>query len=55
MRALKEAYPLRWIASGGVNRYEDLLALNQIGVYGTILGKSIYEGLILNLKDIEVK
>lgn len=55
MRQFKEKYPLKWIASGGVNTYEDLIELNRIDVYGTIVGKAIYEGLITNLKDIEVR
>ena len=32
------------IASGGVSRLEDLIRLAEIGVYGVILGKSLYEG-----------
>ena len=32
------------IASGGVSCLDDLLRLEEIGVYGAIIGKSIYEG-----------
>jgi len=35
---------LQIIASGGVSSLEDLKRLSRIGVYGTILGKSLYEG-----------
>ncbi|MCL1990199.1 MAG: 1-(5-phosphoribosyl)-5-[(5-phosphoribosylamino)methylideneamino]imidazole-4-carboxamide isomerase [Defluviitaleaceae bacterium] len=35
---------LQIIASGGVSRLEDLTRLAEIGVYGAILGKSLYEG-----------
>ena len=35
---------IQFIASGGVSRLEDLKQLAKIGVYGTILGKALYEG-----------
>jgi len=35
---------LQIIASGGVSHLKDLKRLSEIGVYGTILGKSLYEG-----------
>lgn len=37
---------LRFIASGGVSCLEDLIALKEIGCYGAIVGKAIYEGKI---------
>lgn len=43
-------YSLNIIASGGVTSYEDISKLNDIGVYGAILGKALYERSI-NLKD----
>lgn len=40
------------IASGGVTTLDDLVALQEIGVKGAIIGKAIYEGTI-QLKDLE--
>ena len=40
------------IASGGVTSIPELEKLKDIGCYGAIIGKAIYEGKI-NLKDIE--
>lgn len=37
------------VASGGICRYEELLTLNDMGIYGAILGKALYTGA-LNLK-----
>ena len=37
---------LRLIASGGVSSMEDIHALRNIGIYGVIVGKAIYEGRI---------
>lgn len=37
---------LKLIASGGVSNMEDLHRLNEMGVYGTIVGKAYYEGRI---------
>lgn len=39
------------IASGGVGKIEDLVKLNELGVYGVVVGKAIYEGTI-KLEDI---
>ncbi|OEK01529.1 1-(5-phosphoribosyl)-5-[(5-phosphoribosylamino)methylideneamino]imidazole-4-carboxamide isomerase [Roseivirga sp. 4D4] len=42
-----KAFPdLKLIASGGVSSMEDLKRLEQMGVYGTIVGKAYYEGRI---------
>ncbi len=38
------------VASGGVSTLEDVKALNDMGVYGAILGKALYTGAI-DLKD----
>lgn len=46
---LLKKYSLNIIASGGVSSYEDIKSLSQIGVYGAILGKAIYE------KKIDIK
>ena len=45
-RILKAFPSLKLIASGGVAQLDDLKALGQIGVYGTIVGKAYYEGKI---------
>lgn len=37
---------LKLIASGGVANMDDLHRLNEMGVYGTIVGKAYYEGRI---------
>jgi len=42
-RLVKETN-IQIIASGGVSNLKDLERLSEIGVYGTILGKSLYEG-----------
>ncbi len=34
------------IASGGIKGYEDLLKLKKLRLYGVILGRALYEGLI---------
>ncbi|HLX54294.1 MAG TPA: 1-(5-phosphoribosyl)-5-[(5-phosphoribosylamino)methylideneamino]imidazole-4-carboxamide isomerase [Aquella sp.] len=39
------------IASGGVGNIDHLLELNELGVYGVVVGKAIYEGTI-KLDDI---
>lgn len=48
-RRLKTISGLDIVASGGICRYEELLTLNDMGVYGAILGKALYTGA-LNLK-----
>ncbi|GJM61077.1 MULTISPECIES: 1-(5-phosphoribosyl)-5-[(5-phosphoribosylamino)methylideneamino]imidazole-4-carboxamide isomerase [Persicobacter] len=41
------AFPeVKLIASGGVAEFDDLKRLEDIGVYGTIVGKAFYEGRI---------
>ena len=45
-REIKEKYDLELIASGGVSSMEDILALNQMGVDGAIVGKAYYIGAI---------
>lgn len=43
---------LKLIASGGVVDMDDLVKLNEMNVYGVIVGKAFYEGNI-SLKDFE--
>jgi phosphoribosylformimino-5-aminoimidazole carboxamide ribotide isomerase len=38
------------IASGGIGSLGDVSNLRQIGVWGVVIGKALYEGLF-NLKD----
>ena len=45
-RELNDTLPLDIIASGGVAALEDVAALTRLGLYGTILGKSLYTGSI---------
>jgi phosphoribosylformimino-5-aminoimidazole carboxamide ribotide isomerase len=45
-RELSETLPLDIIASGGVATLEDIAVLTKLGLYGTILGKSLYTGSI---------
>ncbi|MDO9629835.1 MAG: 1-(5-phosphoribosyl)-5-[(5-phosphoribosylamino)methylideneamino]imidazole-4-carboxamide isomerase [Acholeplasmataceae bacterium] len=42
---------LKIIASGGVSELKDVLKLNEIGLYGAIIGKALYESKI-NLKEV---
>lgn len=49
-RRLKTIEGLDIVASGGICRYEELLTLSDMGVYGAILGKALYTGAI-NLKQ----
>ena len=37
---------LKIVASGGIRDMDDLRALRQRGVYGAVLGRSIYTGAI---------
>ena len=53
-RRLNEAYPLDFIASGGVSSMEDVQALAQMDLYGAIIGKAYYTGAIDLRKAIEV-
>ncbi|MEL6986858.1 MAG: 1-(5-phosphoribosyl)-5-[(5-phosphoribosylamino)methylideneamino]imidazole-4-carboxamide isomerase [Bacteroidota bacterium] len=44
---LKQAFPkLNIIASGGFTKWEEIDQLEEIGIFGLIIGKAIYEGKI---------
>ncbi|MDO4265140.1 MAG: 1-(5-phosphoribosyl)-5-[(5-phosphoribosylamino)methylideneamino]imidazole-4-carboxamide isomerase [Eubacteriales bacterium] len=43
-RELSKAFPISFIASGGVSSASDITALRDMGLYGAILGKAMYEG-----------
>ena len=45
-RELAEAFPMDFIASGGVSSIEDVRALRELGLYGAIVGKAYYTGAI---------
>ena len=49
-KELSKKYSLDITASGGVSSIDDIKALNEMNLYGAILGKAIYEGK-LNLKE----
>jgi len=52
-KELNEVFPtLKVIASGGITNISEVEELNNMGVYGVIIGKAIYEGRI-QLKDLK--
>jgi phosphoribosylformimino-5-aminoimidazole carboxamide ribotide isomerase len=52
-KEMKDRYSqLQIIASGGVSCMEDIEKLNELNIYGVIIGKAIYEGRI-SLKDLK--
>lgn len=42
---------LNFIASGGISKIEDVIKLNEMNIYATVVGKAIYENKI-NLKEL---
>ena len=50
LKALHDAVNCQIVASGGVHTMADIIACNAMGLYGTIAGKSIYQGT-LNLAE----
>jgi len=52
-KTLKTEFPyLNIIASGGVSNINEVEQLNELNIYGVIIGKAIYEGLI-KLSDLK--
>jgi phosphoribosylformimino-5-aminoimidazole carboxamide ribotide isomerase len=49
-RELYDEFELNIIASGGVSSMEDIAVLSNMGLFGAIVGKAIYTGVI-NLSD----
>ncbi len=45
-RSLNTIEGIQIVASGGVSSLEDIKALKEIGVYGAILGKAMYNGAV---------
>ena len=53
-KELSKKYSLDIVASGGVSSLEDVVALNDMNLYGAIIGKAYYTGAIDLEKAIEV-
>ncbi len=49
-KQISDVYSLNVVASGGVSSLDDIEALNNIGLYGAIIGKAYYTGAI-DLKE----
>ena len=52
--ALNKAVSCDITASGGVTNIDDIIALNDKGLYGAICGKSIYKGTLDLKQAVEV-
>lgn len=48
---LKDEVDIEIIASGGITSLEDIQRLREIGLYGAIIGKALYDGK-LNLEEV---
>ena len=53
-QTLSRKYTIQLIASGGVSSLEDVQALEQMGLYGAIIGKAYYTGAIDIAEAVEV-
>ena len=53
-RRLSGTFSMDLVASGGVSTLEDVIALRDMGLYGAILGRAIYNGGVDLKKAIEV-
>lgn len=53
LQKLRDAVTCEIIASGGISRIEDLLAVKSLGLYGAIVGKAIYTGDVSLREAIE--
>lgn len=53
-RDLSEKFKMQIIASGGVSTLDDVMALSEMNIYGTIIGKAYYTGAIKLSEAIEV-
>ncbi len=53
-RRLSQEFSVNIIASGGVSSMEDITALQDMGLYGAIIGKAYYTGAIDLRKAVEV-
>jgi phosphoribosylformimino-5-aminoimidazole carboxamide ribotide isomerase len=48
---MKDFKDIKLIASGGINNIQNVLTLKEMNIYGTIVGKAIYENTI-NLEEL---
>lgn len=46
LETINNSFDINLIASGGISTYEDVKKLESMGIYGAIIGKAIYEGVI---------
>ena len=53
-KELSEKYKIDIVASGGVNSIDDIKALNEMNLYGAIIGKAYYLGAIKINEALEV-
>ncbi len=53
-KELSAKFPINFIASGGVSSSDDIKALRDLGLYGSIIGKAYYTGAIDLKKAIEI-
>ncbi|MBE7012173.1 MAG: 1-(5-phosphoribosyl)-5-[(5-phosphoribosylamino)methylideneamino]imidazole-4-carboxamide isomerase [Ruminococcaceae bacterium] len=53
-KELSEKFDMQLIASGGVSSLEDVKRLNNLGIYGAIIGKAYYTGAISIKEAVEV-
>ena len=53
-RTLSQKFSMQIVASGGVSSLEDIRRLNEMGLYGAIIGKAYYTGAIDLRKAVEV-
>lgn len=54
IRKINEKFDVNMIASGGISSIEDIKLLNDMGVYGAIIGKALYKGSIRLEEALEV-
>lgn len=53
-RELLRISGLNITASGGVSSYEDIKSLREMGLYGAILGKAMYEGAVTLSEAVQI-
>ena len=53
-KELHEKFDIDIVASGGVNSIDDIIALNEMDLYGAIIGKAYYTGALKIADAIEV-
>lgn len=53
-RTLSQKFSMQIVASGGVSSLEDVKRLDEMGLYGAIIGKAYYTGAIDLKKAVEV-